>query len=880
MSTLFDHIQPTPTANSQPVTVLGLTFANDDERRTHFRNELRKLLPELKLIEGFPIGEDDDILNLSDPPYYTACPNPWLNDFIAEWETEKAELEAKGKRVPNFEVDEPYASDVSEGKNNPIYMAHSYHTKVPHPAIMRYILHYTQPGDIVFDGFAGTGMTGVAASMCGNPSSELKAKIENELDLNEKEKLVWGTRRAICSDLSSIASHIAYNYNSKTDINKFDSEANRILSEVENECGWLFETKHINGNIGKINYIVWSAVFVCPNCMKEFTYWNVAIDSEKGELRDEFICPHCSTKHTKKTVSKAIETNYDNSIDQIVNQSKTEPVLINYTCQNKRFEKKPSTDDLQLIHKISQSKIPFWFSVDKIIKGDKTGEPLREGLSNTHLFYTKANLWALSAILNKINKVPEIGRLSLLFTSILLNSSKLYRWRINGKGGYLNGTLYIASLLQINNPIKLFKEKINDLKFVLLQNNPVMISSANELSIKENCVDYIFTDPPFGSNLMYSELNFLWESWLKVKTNNKNEAIENKTQKKSTLDYQSIMAQCFCEYFRILKPNKWMTVEFSNTSAAVWNGIQTALQKAGFVIANVAAIDKMQGSFNAVSNATSVKQDLVISCYKPSSEFDIKFQQSQNNEVGIWDFIAEHFNHLPVHLVKENATTAVIERSPKILFDRLIAFYVQRTLPVPIDAALFQSGLRERFIERDGMFFTAEQVHEYDTKKAKLPNFLQLSLLVASEQDGVMWLRRELEFIAQTYQELQPKWMQALAGVRKGDILPELRDILEENFLQNEAGAWYLPDLENEIDLEKVRTRRLLKQFDSYKELASKPKGKIKEARVEALRVGFKQCYKDKDFKTIVTIGDNIPNNLLMEDEVLLQYYDIAISRV
>src|SRR6266849_2366671 len=51
-------------------------------------------------------------------------------------------------------------------KNDPIYNAHSYHTKVPHKAIMRYILHYTDPGDVVFDGFCGTGMTGVAAQLC------------------------------------------------------------------------------------------------------------------------------------------------------------------------------------------------------------------------------------------------------------------------------------------------------------------------------------------------------------------------------------------------------------------------------------------------------------------------------------------------------------------------------------------------------------------------------------------------------------------------------------------------------------------------------------------------------------------------------------------
>src|SRR5574344_121927 len=123
-----------PDYQTEPVTCLGMTFPNDEARRKYFREELRKKLPELKSIEGFPIGEDDDIINLSDPPYYTACPNPWLNDFIEEWERGKAELLEEGKRKANFDVKEPYASDVSEGKKSSIYRAHSYHTKVPHTA--------------------------------------------------------------------------------------------------------------------------------------------------------------------------------------------------------------------------------------------------------------------------------------------------------------------------------------------------------------------------------------------------------------------------------------------------------------------------------------------------------------------------------------------------------------------------------------------------------------------------------------------------------------------------------------------------------------------------------------------------------------------------
>lgn len=100
----------------EPVTCLGLTFENDEARRVHFTEELRKKLqdPEFRKIEGFPIGNDEDILNLSDPPYYTACPNPWIADFIAEWESMKP-AQPEGYHYHR----EPFAADVSEGKKRP-----------------------------------------------------------------------------------------------------------------------------------------------------------------------------------------------------------------------------------------------------------------------------------------------------------------------------------------------------------------------------------------------------------------------------------------------------------------------------------------------------------------------------------------------------------------------------------------------------------------------------------------------------------------------------------------------------------------------------------------------------------------------------------------
>lgn len=92
----------------------------------------------------------------------------------------------------------------------------------------------------------------------------------------------------------------------------------------------------------------------------------------------------------------------------------------------------------------------------------------------------------------------------------------------------------------------------------------------------------------------------------------------------------------------------------------------------------------------------------------------------------------------------------------------------------------------------------------------------------------------------------------------KGDELPEMSQILEENFLKDEEGRWYKPDLENEADLEKVRTRKLLKEFNMYVEMASKPNTKIRTVRLEALRVGFKEAYSNKDFATIVQVGNRL----------------------
>ena len=853
------------------VVCLGMEFPSEDARREYFRAELRKKLPELKQIEGFPIGEDDDIINLSDPPYYTACPNPWLNDFIEEWEKEKVELEKEGKRKANFEVKTPYAADVSEGKNNPIYMAHAYHTKVPHPAIMRYILHYTQPGDIVFDGFCGTGMTGVAAQLCGS---------ENDVKALKEENAQIGVRHGICSDLSPIASLIAATYNLKFNPKAFERKALRILEQVEKELGWMFETE-VDGKKAKINYTIWSDVFVCPSCGNEIVLWSEAVSEDTKTIKELFTCPHCGNTCSKKNMEKAWEVCFDSILNKTITIAKRVPVRINYTLTGtgKRGEKNIEPNDIKLINTISNSRIKF--NTSRMPEGDEARRNDRSGITHMHQFYSNRNLKTLCRVIELCYKNIFLKN---WVSSILLVTTYMYAFRTDRKGGIMKGTLYIPSYSIELNPLHSLKGKIKSFSssFYNERNNSLIsVSSSTSISnLRSNSIDYVFTDPPFGSNIMYSELNSIWESWIKVITNNKEEAIINNVQHKTLFEYQTLMNQSFKEYYRVLKPGKWLTIEFSNTSAAVWNSIQNALQGVGFVVVNVAALDKKQGSFKAVTTTTAVKQDLVITCYKPSDAIIEKFEKSENKAKTAMDFIEELLVHLPVHLSKGESTTAVIERSPKILFDRLISYYVQKGYAIPMDAQEFQKQLRERFIERDGMFFTASQAIEYERKKEKCSGFVPMALFISSEAEGIEWLKRELQN-PQTYSDLQPEWMKNMLPPKKGDVLPELMSILEENFIKDEEGNWRNPDPEKAADLEIIRNRRMMKEFNMYLEQAQKPKAKrMKDTRLEVLRYGFKECYKQKNYQAIVTVGDHILESLLQEDEVLLQYYDIASSRV
>lgn len=838
-------------------------------------------------IEGFPIGSDEDIIELSNPPFYTACPNPFIEDFIDKYGKEYNENNDNYKR-------EPFAADVSEGKNTPIYNAHSYHTKVPYKAIMRYILHYTEPGDIVFDGFCGTGMTGVAAQLCGNPEKDFKEKVEVEI-----KNVNWGSRRAIINDISPIATFISYNYNTPVDIEEFEYEAKNLLEECEKELGWMYETiPAIDNELTQvnmfssekchINYIVWSDVFLCPNCGNEIIFWDNAVDLDLGKVKNEFVCEKCKVKLKKRDCSRATMINYDEALSKNVELAKIVPVLINYTFNKKRYNKKLDLNDKKILDRIDKSKIPYWYPINEIPIGHNTEQPRKShGITHVHQFYTKRNLFINSLIVNKIKGVKDKRIKDILmfgFNNVQQRHCRLnaMRFNVSFPSNITSGTLYVPSLMRENNIFdqlrnKYFKRILPILKYIK-ENNVIVStnSSIKQEKIKSSSIDYIFTDPPFGDNLNYSELNFIWECWLKVRTNNKSEAIVNKIQAKGLVEYQELIYQCFKEYYRILKPNRWITIEFHNSKNSVWNAIQEAINKAGFIVADVRILDKKQGSFKQVTTNSAVKQDLVISAYKPKDSLKRNIIKHIGSQETVWDFIREHLKQLPVVITKGELIEVIKEREGFLLFDRMISYHIINGLAVPIDASDFYKGLDEKFVKRDGMYFLQDQINEYDNVRiVSSLEPVQFYMFVDNEKNAIAWLYQQLNKQPQTYAEIQPNFMKELT-LQKHEKMPELIELLQENFIQDEEKRWYIPDPTKAGDIIKLREKRLIKEFDEYLQ----GKGKLKLFRTEAVRAGFAKLWKEKDYHNIVKVAKRLPESVIKEDDKLLMYYDISLSRI
>ena len=704
-----------------------------------------------------------------------------------------------------------------------------------------------------------------------------------------------GIRKAILNDLSPAAALISYNYNVPANVERFIEEAERILEEAKKDIGWMYETshphcEHPDRKKGQINFTVWSDVFVCPNCSEDLVLWEVAVDKKSRKVKSDFICPTCQSRQTKSSLERAHEMVFNPNRGETVTKAKRVPVLINYSVGKQRYEKKPDAEDLMIIQRIQKQGTPYWFPKQEINKDldlwyERDYRAL--GIFSIDDFYTSRNLHMTAYLWHRVRQVPDKRLRNLLIVwvqSVTMGFSLLNRFLSNAYSQVnriLSGTLYVGSFISEVSPWYALRGKIRSIAKMPIGARPgsaaISTCSISAKTLPDESIDYIFVDPPFGSNIIYSDLSIVWESWLKLHTNVQQEAVIHRRKKEGNklADYQGMMETAFAALFAALKPGRWMTVEFHNTQNAVWNSIQEAIWRAGFIVADVRTLDKKMATFKQVTASGAVKQDLVISAYKAQTSFEQQFLKEAGNPESAWEFVSQHLAHLPVVIEEDGVIESLSERQDYLLFDRMVAFHIQRGTAVPLSASEFYAGLRQRFIERDGMFFLPEQVPEYDMVRMQAQAIAQLTLFVTDEKSGIQWLRQQLNADwgghPQTYQDIQPRFLKQLHQLRH-EILPELSVILEQNFLQDEEGRWYVPDPNKASDLEKLRHRALIREFDTYR-TGNK---KLKQFRTEAIRVGFAQSWSQKEYATIVQMANRLPDKVVQEDPDLLMYYDNA----
>jgi hypothetical protein len=910
--------------NSEPkgaaVECLGLSFPSEDARREHFLGLLADKLkdPAFRKQDGFPNGTDHAILAMSDPPYYTACPNPWLSEFVTHYGRPYDPAEKYDR--------EPMAVDVSVGKTDPIYKAHSYHTKVPHLAIVPSILHFTEPGDIVLDGFAGSGMTGVAAQWCGTAPAVYRHKMESEWKKAGTAAPKWGARRVVLNDLSPAATFIGANFNLPFDVDAFAKAGKQLLRDVEHQIGWMYETLHSDGKTkGRIEFTVWSEIFTCPECAGEVNFIEEALDDD-NRTRDSFPCPHCGVTLNKDKLERLMETRSDPATNEPWKKVKFKPSFIVYSVGKSRYTKQPDTADLEVLNKIEQMDISpavptARFPIDDMSHGSRIAP---KGFTHAHHFFLPRSSQAMGKLWEKANAEADPrkrGMLLFMVEQAIWTASVLNRYRPTGfsqVNQFLTGVYYIASQHAECSPWYILEGKLKRLESTFntfstrIGFAAVSTGTAASTSLPDSSIDYVFTDPPFGENIFYADMNFLVEVWHRVTTDARPEAIIDKFKDKTLPEYQHLMQRCFAEYYRVLKPGRWMTVVFSNSKASVWNAIQVSLQQAGFVVAEVTALDKVQGSYRQVTSTTAVKQDLVISAYKPNGGLEQRLAERGAAPESAWDFVQTHLRQLSVSKSKNGVFEFVVERDPRRIYDRMVAWFVRHDVPVPLSTEEFLDGLRSRFPTRDGMMFLPEQVADYDRKRALAAQAPQMELFVSDERSAIDWLTDFLRKRPSTYQEVHPEFTtQVGAGWRKHEERPELSALLADNFLRYDGNGdvpsqihsylstnfkdlrglekedprlkskakdrWFVPDPSKAKDLEQKRERLLLKEFESYR---SAPGRKLKEFRLEVLRTGFRTAWVSKDYKTIIGIAQKIPEEALQEDEKLLLWYDQALTRM
>ena len=474
-----------------------------------------------------------------------------------------------------------WVGTIAVRRSDPVYMAHAYLTKVPVAAITPFIEAFTEPGDVVLDPFAGSGMTGVAAAVSG--------------------------RRAQLFDISVLGRHIGTNYVNLVAPQLLRRQGDVVLENASRRIGNVYGVRCAACSASaQLAKTVWSAVLECRACGEPVNYYRALEDAAWAKHR--MVCPRCTTGFGTRS-RRLSET----------------PVLdsIHCSCSRTQLEQEhmppleqPDTSGLDW------PDLPI-AETRQMYLASALG---RNGLTSTAAFYSRRNLSALAALRDAIEAVDEPAvraKLLFAFTAVLTRASKRYQWSRQRPLNAANANYYVAPVFYEWNVFDLFDRKvaaaIRSDEWIRTRRNGTTspgtggpdvvydLASADKLPLDDNSVDYVFTDPPFGANIFYSDMSLFQEAWLSAVTDPDAEAVVDRVDTgapRTAARYERILVGALRECRRVVKPGGRITLLFGNSSGAMWQLLQRALASAGLepVPELISVLDKGQRSVKGLAS--------------------------------------------------------------------------------------------------------------------------------------------------------------------------------------------------------------------------------------------------------------------------------------
>ena len=302
---------------------------------------------------------------------------------------------------------------VSGSKSGAEYQAHTYPTKIPPATITPFLDAYTEPGDLVLDPFCGSGMTGVAAKMSG--------------------------RRALLSDLSPGATHVAHNHTHAVQPDLLLSSLNTVLNRLERLARSVYQTDCPTcESPATLRHVIWSDVHRCDGCLGDLVVWELAT-GRRGAVGSSLTCPSCGASQSRRGVAS----------------HHSQPVQKTVDCSScARLQTGPvSQRDLQVIERTSKRRPTAWVPSVPL---DSTREMYRRsalhlrGVENVSDFFAARPKLVLAELYAKILDEPDAElreALRFAFTNTAWHSSRMRRYNEAGGQRPMTGTLYIPQLV-------------------------------------------------------------------------------------------------------------------------------------------------------------------------------------------------------------------------------------------------------------------------------------------------------------------------------------------------------------------------------------------------------------------------------------------------